>query len=358
MKPESSLLGFCGVAAAMALIPRPLLADGWWFEAGPVWRVGMSLKMDHPSTLAQRAGLLGATVAGPLAAPAGMGATGAYADRTYDNGYVFRDVNTGTATSPNDPNTTWNWGGGQYANGILSFTKQGNPADTSARPNRDETWGAGLQIAAGLPLTQGAKWSLDLSLDFQGIFGSKAQLRQSVSQVTVRDSYDVSGVANFPAGGFNGTYLGPFDTPAVIPSPVIPNLPTARATSTAVDSVLLDMDLSLYRFGLGPQIGYAASDRLQFRLRPLVSLNITDVRLHRTEMFQPNAWYHHSRESQVAVGLGVTAGADLDLGKGFYTGAFGGYEWITRPAKVTVGPNSGTIDASGFVAGAVLGKRF
>lgn len=359
MKTESYLLGCCGVAAAMVVAPRSARAEGWWIEAGPVWRVGMTVKADNPLSYAQTTGLLGLAAPGQPAAPGGIGNLTDYADRAYDNGYVKIDANTGSRVYPNDPNSTWNWGGGQYSSGSLSFFKKGVPGNTTAPSGlSDDLLGTGIQLAGGLPLAKWGKWSADLALGFQGTWGAEAKLDQSVSQVTVKDSFDVSAVAGFPMSGYQGTYLGPFDTPAVIPSPLIPNLPGSRAFSTAVDAVSLAVDQSLYQFSVGPQLGFAAAERLRFKLRPTISLNIMDVEVQRTESFLQNTWHERADKSQISLGLGAIAGADFDLGKGFYTGIFGGYEWVADQVKITVGPNHTAVDAGGFVAGAVIGKRF
>jgi hypothetical protein len=236
-------------------------------------------------------------------------------------------------------------------------------------------------LRGGVGLTRSSKWSLDLGAGFQGVWGASSKLTatpyiENVRQITVKDTYDTSGIggANFPANGFHGTYLGPFDNPPVIPSPILPNLPRSRASATSgalsssQDNVSLEVQPNLYQFSLGPQLGYSVSSRVQLSLRPTVSLNSVDLDVPRSEVFVQtpagggtsvvNRWSNHASQLDVLLGLGITAGADVDLGKGFYAGVFGGYEWVTDKVNLTVGPNTVSFDGSGYVVGAVFGKRF
>ncbi len=69
-------------------------------------------------------------------------------------------------------------------------------------------------------------------------------------------------------------------------------------------------------------------------------------------------WSNHANSLNARFGLGVTAAADLDLGRGFYAGVFGGYEWMPDKVNLAVGPGTVSFDGSGYVAGAVIGKKF
>ena len=69
-------------------------------------------------------------------------------------------------------------------------------------------------------------------------------------------------------------------------------------------------------------------------------------------------WSEQGGQCKVFLGFGAIGGADLDLGKGYYAGIFGGYEWAMEKANVAIGPNAVSLDSSGFVAGAQVGKRF
>jgi hypothetical protein len=377
-----------GLACTGALFyPLAGWSQGWWIEVGPVFRGGMKVSTQG-SSYTQMLGLHDPNAPGPISPPGGIGSLNAYGDRTYDNGYVKQDPGTGNPTSI-DPNTTWNWGfnnSAQYNAGAqtLSFQKQGAPGyNTSVNGTpggNDNYWGGGFQIVGGMPLGQMDVWTFDLTLGIQGVWGGKqsfktSSYREDVRQINVTDTYDVSGVGagSFPAGGFQGTYLGPFDNPPVVPSPVIPNLPTSRSTatsaalSTSYNSIGFNIDQRLYQVSLGPKMGLS-SRGVSVYVRPTVSLNVIDASVERTEEFiQTPAgggstvlgkWTDRGDRQQLFFGLGAVGEANMDLGKGYYAGAFGGYEWVSDSLKVSVGPNSVRLDASGWVVGLNLGKRF
>lgn len=382
MRIQFRRLGF--IVLGSVILPMSLGAQGWWLEGGPVFRGGMRVNVKG-SSYAQQLGLHDPLATGPLASPPGIGSVNAYGDRTYDDGYVKMDPGTGNPASP-DPNSTWYWGynnAGQYDSGsqTLSFHKQGAPgyATLADRPTAGgtEMFGSGFQLVVGLPLRKSARSSISLTLGLQAIWANTAKLRfspyrEDVRQTSVTDTYNVSGIppGSFPAAGHQGTYLGPFDNPPVIPSPVIPNDPAARSASTsaalatAEDAVSFEIDQRLYELSIGPQFDWQVGSRLKLNLRPTISLNIIDMDVRRTEVFQSssggvlNRWSDRRGECAVLPGLGITGGVEIGLGRGFYVGAFGGYEWVIQDAHVTVGPNTVSLNASGFIAGAVLGKRF
>lgn len=364
MRTESGRIGCCLLLVGTGLIPMGAPAQDWWFSAGPVVRGGMRASVDQRPSYAQTTpGLLGMSTPGGTAA---VGDPNAYANRTYDNGYVKLDSGT-LGTPAGAQGVTWNWGYDsptQYqpaGGGTLNFFKQGAPASGGS----DDLLGAGLQLLAGFPLGQSGKWSCDLTFGFQGTWGANARLNQSLGGIV--DSYNVSAIpaASFPAAGFRGSYDGPFGSPPVLPSPQIPNLPASR-TSATVDTVAFGVDQSLYQLSIGPQISLAASSRLRLNLRPTISANILDVTVRRSEAYAPagglsgpaQTWSNANGQTDVFFGAGLTGGADLDLGHGFFAGVFGGYEWLAQRMHVAAGPNTVTLDASGFVAGAMFGKRF
>ena len=358
-----------------------------WFGIGPAVRGGMRIHTEGTSYV-QMLGLHNTSAAAPLTQPSGIGPTNNYADRTYDNGYVKLDPGTENPSAAN-PSETWNWGfsdPAQYnANArTLSFQKQGDPGYQSQvqEPGGSGAFlGAGLQAEAGLRVYESIDWSLDICVGFQGIWNAKESFSTStysdqVRQVTVTDTYDVSGIpaGSFPANGFHGTFLGPFDTPPVVPSPQIPNIPESRTsslstpTSSSYNQINFDVNQSLYQFSLGPQLTVLENEGLHVRVRPTISANIVDVSAQRTEIYVQtpaggssvilDRWSDSGSHVGISVGLGALGGLDLDLGKGFFTGAFGGYEWVAEKVNVPVGPNTLNADASGWVVGGLIGLRF
>lgn len=367
--------GIIAVTLLMSMTTVPLPAqnspspdDPWppaqkqgWFTIGPVLRGGMKLKVTG-SSYAQTLGL------------DGLGNPAAYGDRNYDDGYVMGDSSAGGGI---EPDTTWNWGYNNAvqhdAAGTLAFEKQGVPRYSAlaggGRGGEEDMLGAGLRLQAGVPLKSGQKWSVDLVFSFQGIWASDSY-RESASYVTVRDAYDVSGISPFPVAGHRGTFDGPFDPAATPPYTVIPNLPATRnelpfaAAAGAQSSISLEVDQGLYQFSLGTQIGVAVNDRLRLHLTPAISLNIVDVSVRRSETFMfgdgsgTQQWRDSADELVTRLGVSAVGGVDYELGKGWFAGVFGGYEWVPDKTKINIGPNTVSLDASGWVAGLTLGKQF
>jgi hypothetical protein len=353
-----------------------LSAGEWWIEVGPALR-DMNFKVSG-SSYVQQEGLHDPLAAGPLAPPGGVGSPNSYANRTYGNGYVNLDPGTGNPNTIN-PNTTWNWGFNnplQYnaAAQTLTFQAEGASGYTTLRDTgasgSDDQLAAGFQAVVGRTLLQRGRWSVGMFLKLQCAWSGDDRLNSStygeeVRQITVTDTYDTSriGVAGFPANGYQGTYLGPFGTQSP-PYPLIPNLPATRmestsaALATSYNSVGFNVTPSLYELGLGPQIAFQAAKRLQLHLRPMVSLNIADVDVHRSETFAGMNWSNQASKTGALLGLGGSAGANLDLGHGFYVGVAGGYNYVPRGLEVSVGPNTVKVDPGGWEVGCVIGRHF
>ena len=384
---------FLLAAAGMALVPAGAQSAEWWFEGGPVFRGAMQFKVNGSSyvqNLARHA------AAAPLGAPAGIGPANQYGDRVYDNGYVKLDAGTLNPDAVGGPGTTWNWaynGSGQFnaeAN-TLSFSKQGEVGYTqlsSGSASGEGTLsGAGLHLLAGVPLHKSGRWEFDLALGFDGIWGSHSTLnaasyRERTSQLNVTDSYNVAdtvGTLGFPPpqtapGGYRGTYGGPADGASnwVGGYPVIDNTPTSRTTSpqlvsTAQNAIHYQFQTDLYELSLAPRIRFAATKALSLHLTPNLGVGFVNVTANRSETFYNTtaagtatlgAWNDSSNTWQARFAAGVNLGADYDLGKGFYAGVFGGYNWVVNRVNVTVGPSTASVDDSGYVVGAVLGRKF
>src|SRR5262249_53743538 len=200
----------------------------------------------------------------------------------------------------------------------------------------DESVAPGVRVEAGVQLKQAESWSIDLCLAFQGNWSTGEKFTTStyneqVQQINVTDVYDVSGIpaASFPANGFHGTFLGPFDTPPVVPSPQIPNIPMSRsaalsaATSSSYNQIDFDVSQSMYQFSVGPQLTVVEDQWFKIFVRPTISANIVQVDAQRTETFiqaSPGGgttvldqWSDHGSHLGVSVGLGAVGGLDFDM---------------------------------------------
>ena len=350
-------------------------------RAGPVYRGSMATDASGSSHVQNQ----GVYAEGALRSPSGVGSTGSYADRTYGDGYVRRDQGTGNPSSI-DLSVTWYWGydnSSQYDSGADTLTfhssgSQGYQEVLNTSLSADDTMaGYGAEIVGGMPLKRGSL-NIDLCLGLQGIFGAEATLggttyEEGVGRLDITDTYDVSGIS-IPSAGHRGTYDGPFDTPPVIPSPTIPNRPASRSSTlrdtqwSARNHINMEVDTDLYELWLGPRLALQANERLALHVTPKVSATYVDASVDRTETFVAtyadgssatlNSWSDSGSESKFVFGAGVAAGADLEFENGMFAGLWGGYEWVSEDVDVQVGPNTVSVDASGYTAGAVIGYRF
>lgn len=228
-------------------------------------------------------------------------------------------------------------------------------------------------------MTKNEKWRVDLAVGFQGIWGASSRISQNsyferISRLDIADTYNVADtvdpVTGFPlpqtaAGGYVGQYSEP--------GPVFSNAPNARATqrtdlSTAENQVDFHFTTDFYEVTLGPRFTYAVTSRIALNLTPKLGVSYIAVTADRTETFTATAtgggtttlgtWHDHSTEGAWRFAAGFTAGADADLGKGYYAGIFGGYEWAVDDVQLAVGPNTASLNGSGYVVGFVLGRRF
>ena len=359
------------------LICRAAWADGQtWVSIAPVYRGDMQVTISGRSAT-QASGAHAAEF--PAGVPSAVGPVDAYADRSYDDGYVNKDAGTGNPDSI-DPAVTWFWGydnGDQYDGeaGTLAFHRTGydgyradmnDPLDVE-----DDYHGAGVEIVLGLPVVSESIFS-DFCLGLQFIRSSGAGFsgttyRESILRTDVIDTYDVAGLA-MPGAGHAGTYDGPFDDPPVIPSPVIPNIPASRATpedllSEAFNSVNMSVDADLYQFWFGPRIALHASDALAFYVIPKLSISAVDIEVQHRESFVSSSgetidsWEESTSERPTSCGAGIDVGINLTFDNGFFAGLKAAYEWNEKQ-EIDAGTSSVKVDPSGYTVALVVGKGF
>ena len=361
-------------------------ADDWWFDAGPVYRGGMRMNITGQS-YAQQLGLH--AVPAPMVAPPSAGQSGVLGDRVYDDGYVKLDSGTLNPNSVGGAGNTWNWGYNQASQynaqaGTLTFHKQGDVGyQTSAGSSSTakDLDGAGIQLSGGFRIYESGRWSVGLGLGLQGLWGleTKSSVRafsDTVGRLTVTDTRNVTSAADpnlgFPLPqDYAGTYAGPAGGSSTWGGgfPVIGNLPDGRTTSmetlsTSINTVDYRVKTDFYEFTLGPKIGYQASESVSLHLTPKLGLALLDVSAKRAETFVDSTqgnlgnWNDSSSSSKWRFTTGLSAGADVDLGGGYYAGLNGGYEWTVADVSFNLGPNNVSFSGSGYVFGLTFGKRF
>ncbi|MDD8045112.1 MAG: hypothetical protein PHF14_01460 [Verrucomicrobiota bacterium] len=368
---------------------EPERARLWSVFAGPAYRWGMDFDAEGTSWTQA----MGIHAAQPYSRePATIGAAGSYDNRKYEGAYVRLDPGTNNPDSIT-PGLTWNWGysrSDQYDPGreVLRFTQEGR---TSLRRQSmqdggfsasDDLEGPGVSVGLSREIPQ-SKGMVSIVGGVNGYWfddievkGSTFAESYSKRSYEVVDTYDVSGMTITQAP-FLGTFDGPFDDPPVIPSPVIPNIPSnrtqGRLTSSsdwsAKNQFSIDTETGLYQFWLGPAFSLAPTETFALGIVPSISLNYLDVDVDRSESFlavypdgrieELQRWSDSESESDWLFGAGITLEGELDLGSSFFVRIWGSYEWVSDDVEVTVGPNNTiTVDASGYAAGGGVGFRF
>ncbi|MCZ7638474.1 MAG: hypothetical protein M5U12_21955 [Verrucomicrobia bacterium] len=138
-----------------------------------------------------------------------------YADRTYDDGYVKLDPGTANPEAVGGPGLTWNWAydrAEQYdaPAGLLSFRRSYEraavPALDGAAGGHGDLDGFGVTVQAGRTLHRSGRWSFDLGVAFQGVWGLDATLSstayaEDIGRLDLTDRFDVAGAVH-PDHGF------------------------------------------------------------------------------------------------------------------------------------------------------------
>ena len=298
---KKATLGFAICASLLPMLAPAADEGSFWISAGPAARGGMRIEASGSSRVQElglraardfsrapraedfretgRSSRLEESLVSQTPAPA-IGDLGAYADRTYDDGYVYIDPGTADPGSL-APGLTWFWGyddAGQYDAGAntLELHARGTEERTEATREtvvsagqgrsvastvlRDDAFsqdqearGVGFGIEGGWVLRERRGWDVALAGGLNALFGVQADFQATTWQERVRnrtwiehmtqvqrrtttsasttlttDRYDVGDALPFPAAGHQGTYDGPFDVPPTIPSPLIPNTPDNR----------------------------------------------------------------------------------------------------------------------------------
>lgn len=377
-----------GVMAGVCVATTPVVAQPseMAVKAGFAVRAGMTLDLNGGS-YSQAQGVLERLRR--LNDPAAAGPAKAYADRTYADGFVNRDVGTGTAATL-EPNTTWFWGyenADQVSGDELFFlssrygtTVRTSEATSRAAHDKERFAAPGIALAVDVPL-------LDLKQKrmLEGIVGLRFFQNRDVnlharpveatvtrSRYRVRDAYDVSDIS-MPSAPYAGSYLGPFDNPPVIPSPVIANLPDRRerhyldpeATWTARSDVDLDVETSLLEFRIGPAFRMETGNGSRIRIQPAVSLNYLHLDLEREEAFRAlyadgtrevlGSWRDENSQSGWRWGAGVETTVEIPVRDQWSLEISLAADWV-ETLDAPIGPNRVSADVSGYTAAVMFVK--
>lgn len=254
----------------------------------------------------------------------------------------------------------------------------------------------GLGLAVGRGILEKQAFQVDVRGGFGMMWGSQTRMRATTysegvqvdsfrvvdrydysDQFAYRDtySYDTTGIAPPPA-----PYAGTLDGPG----PVIDNVPatanrdvqnrtrettrtrditqTGSTSWTAANEINLSMDSSLYDLWLGPRFSIRPYRAVSLVADTRVSLNYVDVQVDRTERFTTdrqsgnsgllNEWQDENSHGEWILGLGLSLGIEVEVTRNWRIGFQGGYDWMSQEVAVDVGPDTVSLDPSGFALGA------
>lgn len=393
------------------LIATLTLASGvachgqFYFEAGPWYRGNMEISADGGSRAASegvhasRAGRSGGT---PAALDQVLQDDGsAQTLRTFNDGYVGPSGWAWAQTA--GVSQYWSYDdASQYDAGAstLSFTRSVTEALTSQRTltqvtpgvagwsGSDRVGGTGIQGKLGYLFKNTETWQLGVQMqagwlaDINSSFRNKSAYTERVDdfrwQTTLNQeetwsyTYDTLGNPAFPAAPY--TMSDPSGA-----GPMIADRPNSMtrltqtqsagesfaSQSSSVATSLVDMDVNATALvlGLGPRFQWQATKQLAVTLQPSVSLNLLDADISRRETFRQEngtfiqSWDDSKTEQDWLLGAGIQADVQWNITGGLYIMVGGGYDWV-EPCDLPAGPDTVTIDLSGYTVNAGIGLRF
>lgn len=403
---KRKLLSSLVLAVCAIVVPAPAPAE-WTWSAGPVMRGGMEMRA-RGSSCSQEYGMR----------PQAPDLTRSYElpqpicpcwptwdDGTYDVYRAFRDGHVSDGGLSDGHTSDWGYSdAGQYdaASGTLTFHRD----ITRSRPayaermreyqtlyddlsvEKDLT-GEGVEIAALRPVySLTGRFRADVGVGVSGFWGMRAR-----SSTT---TYEASVLREWVELPHSTAYLGTFvySTEGQTPPPApydgrgsedgmrLPSRPQSvtyaqseiygselirdSATSRGYNLVLLDVDAALYELWLGPVISVAPAKSVSFALRPQLALNLVDVAVERSESWhqetggqtmEATSWHDTRHTTDWIPGAGIHGVLQYDLGQGWFAGVSGGYDWLFRNVSAGIGPDTVTLDLSGYTLSALVGRN-
>ena len=200
---------------------------------------------------------------------------------------------------------------------------------------------------------------------------------------TYQDSYGVGSSLTAP-------YQGSYDGPGAVINSRPSTRDVAQAGTTANQSVLVSSDsgrglTSVDRWAIhnevevdvetditsaytGLRTGMTVKELIRFYVQAQVSLNLVSASLDRREVLYSSknggseqalaTWTDASDDEEWVIGLGLSAGAEVNLGKTWFATASVGYEYMLNDPTFAVGPSEVQLDLSSLQADLGLGLRF
>jgi hypothetical protein len=367
-----------GDSKGALIVPPTSFIGGWKFSAGPVTRRVGAVSFNTGSTpgvIPSRFGISSFT------APAGRSADSAYADRTYDDGFV----NIGAATPGTGLTTNWGYNSSsQNQGGNLTFSRAGGERrdvygssgthSASWSKGKDTDVGPYLELSYSVPIRKGMTIGAGVSFMSTSIDRSRGGLTTFSQNQTV-DVYNVTAVDTYRLGGvipplspYTGSYAGP--------GPLINNTPDNQSytetisntlTANFIDSISEQFDMNLHTLGIGGQMEWWPSPQSFLQAGAGVAVNIADWSASRDERVLQSmngaAATEHSRQvydsggDDILLGFYLQATVGWQINVSWSVQAFGRYDW-NESLEGAVSNSTFDVDLNGWSSGISVGYRF
>jgi hypothetical protein len=319
---------------------------------------------------------------GPGSNTAGTDAIGpadAFADRTYADGFVFRDG--GTVANGGD---TWFWGynnASQVSGDAISFHGGNGTAATVTETSNTESGAFSKDIDGNSPFVQ-LEWIKPLNESVNiGLQGAFSFLSTGASRtfstftgnksrtdfgITYADTYSLGG-GIVPQAPYAGTLQGPGFLISNIPmNRVASQSASGGETASAFNSIHTDFDLKLYSLSFGPVMEYHRGP-LAVQASAGLTINIADWDVNQKESLlvsrnggpaaAESNWRDHDGGTDVKPGFFLQAAVSRQLNAQWSINVLGRYD-VVGDVEVKAGPSSGSADLSGWSVGASVEFRF
>ena len=355
---------------------RAARSGGWRFHAGFLHR--SSGDFDWTTGTMSTPALLTIGLGQFYPGIAAIGPSVAYADRTYNDGFVRQDA--GTAADGD----TWNWGydnASQLGGQLLSYHGgDGRRADFS-QSHDYEAGGWSGELDGNAPFIElvwlqphGEAWSFGWQ---GGLSFLSTEAGRNLSTFTAnngRTDYAISYMDVFDLGTVIAP-MAPYAGSLQGSGPLLPNLPVSRTpadtviggeTISAFNSIRTDFDLNLATLSLGPVMEYARGPwavtastglTLNFANWDASQRETLFVSRNGGPVTAQNNWSHSRDGTEVLAGLFLQAAASRAITENWSLQLIGRYDWVDDFA-VSAGPSTGSVDLSGWSLGMALGFRF
>ena len=363
-----------GLSLPAAWAEFPAGTAPWEFRIGPVFRTDTQLQVDW--SVGSVASRTSPYYTSQSSGNAQIGPVNGYANRDYEDGFVYTDP--GTADPETDvPGLTWYWGydnAGQFTGDAVQFHSgpiaeyrvEGLPAGPWSDDSQVSL--AGLNLSGGRQLWKWRRTALGVSggaswfLDQQAQFAMESVVARETSRTwryvdTYSAPYDP-----FPSAPYEGSFEGP--------GYLLHNQPDSRDTETlsnrSVDWVAksrLEVDVGVLDLRLGPSLWVELNDSIGLRFSPQFRAAQVTTQAKAQTIISPtrsgSIYFEDSqRERDWLLGGGLEAEVRVLLALGWHIGLAVSCDWWNDDVVLSADPFDARVALGQWSYSLVFGVEF